>query len=158
MMTRSVIILSCCLLVSCSRGTNPIVISSEFEPWQIEAIEAAAERWFEAIPEVRTDVSVSDDSPNIYPTYVSWGENKLGGSKDGRYVKLYMPLLNDEELFGKVVLHELGHYLGAHGHTESGSLMDAWLDDAADCIAREDIELVCNGRRGGCRDYGTPEC
>ena len=57
------------------------------------------------------------------------------------------------DIFSRVMLHEMGHYLGAKHHKASDSARNALyptVPPGGNCINSRDIEKVCADRPGGC--------
>lgn len=140
-----------------------MVIDPKFNLDQQVMILEATERWFEAIPDLRRPVYISDE-PNIIrefgdaPTdgeYVTLGE-----SFPFQFIALYTTAIESDEKFSHVALHELGHYFGVLGHVDDGQIMARYHDGdstAEHCISAEDIAAVCDGI-GGCEQETFPEC
>ena len=147
----------------CGYGpTANVHIGPGFTDEEAAMIEAAALEWFLAIPEA----SATIDRNKPYNVIRMSGESFTddGNIISGRSARNRMWLWPDVsgDNFGKVALHEFGHWMGAtggddgfgHVAAEDGGRALSYGGGWAHCISQEDIDSACEYR--GCT--GTPSC
>lgn len=140
---RLICLLCTALTISCS-GRPPggdLLISNEFSAARVRLMQAAAQEWFDAIPEAQRCVRVANPGERVivYSTEAFADDGTRGEAQ--RFTRIVMLRTLDDELFRVVFLHEMGHYLGLRGHTEDG-IMRAYDLTADDVITASDVEAV----------------
>ena len=141
-------------LASCGTVTAPIYLDHKFTDEELILFEEAAEEWFDAIPEARTDIHIGGRVNVI---------REDGSSISGIYAESlrirmwFWPDIVPDGEFKNVVLHELAHYLGSWTHFPNGEATNHYGSVVPDCISAADIAHVCDGR-GGCREATFPNC
>jgi Matrixin len=140
-----------------------IVIDSSLKLKEQSAFILAFDEWFEAIPELRRPIEISDREATVTrvegPSPIEEeGVTILAKAFPHGSIRVWPDMIGSEEEFHATALHEVGHYLGILGHIEDGQIMYPHYEPTRPvCISQEDIDELCE-QRGGCLYPTYPSC
>lgn len=155
------------LAVACTptrAQTAPMRMHRDFTAEEERIFVKDAKRWCRAIPEACPEVIVNYEG-NAHNVVRMEGPSprRNGVAFPGQSFRNRMWLYGDDmnaAHFERVVLHEMGHWLGAQedAHPINGRALNETVGpDITNCINAADIRAVCEGR-GGCRGPTYPDC
>lgn len=171
---RRVLPLLAVALVACGEPEpHALLVDSDFAPWQLESIDAAADAWavaaddagavvyLHAQPLSRLTLSDWEDGPRALYLVSSGGifyehMSRRWGHFYGLHVQGSIAIAADriptEAAFGRVVRHEFGHILGLTHDAKIGLM----ASNEIDCIDAATLATYCD--ENPCGADSAPEC